>query len=397
MDPLQKKAVAVTTAAHALVHSFMLVFPAVRSYIEKDFSLAVGALYTTYFVSRLFFGAGAITAGPLADFLSPKKVLLIYLIGAGTSSIAAALATGQTSLLVSFIFLGYFCSLYHTAGVKLVTKQEEKRGTSLAYHGTGGNLGLAASPGVSALLAHFLGWPAAYLFFGVAAIAVALWLMRMRVEVHRDEDRHGTIEGRRHVDVHALAFLLVPYALLGFCYTGFITFMPRYFEVLPQMPKGKATLFSGAIMSGLYLVGSLGQFWGGAKANKGSLEKHWLILLVIVLPFLVLLTVAGTWVVVLVVCGAAFPFIFFASQPITNSLMAKYSSYRWRGRILSLGFFFSFGLGSLAAQVGKKAASAGRLDIVFGYLSGAVLVAIVISVFLLRFVRRRATDLNEQA
>ena len=389
MNPFQKKVVTFTSAAHALTHSFMLVFPSVQALIEGDFGAEPATFYFIYGWSRLLFGSGAITAGPLADWLGSKKVLLFHLFGAGLSSILVAFAGGKTSLLVWLCFLGYFCSLYHTAGIKLVTKDEKRLGSALAYHGSAGNLGLALSPVLSALIAYFFGWRGAYIFFGVLSFITAIALISAHIESIRGDDKTLQMIDGQHVQVKALALFLVPYMLLGFCYTGFITFMPGYLNAAMGLTIKKGMLVAGAIMTVLYLIGSLGQFWGGSRANTGLLEKYWLMMLVIILPFFVLLWLGGTWLALVILSGLAFPFVFFATQPISNSILARYSSYRWRGRILSIGFFCSFGLGSFAAMIGKPLAQQGHFHIIFGILFGANLAAVVISAFLLRFTNRR--------
>jgi len=383
--------------AHALTHSFMLIFPTLQGLVEKDFGAKQAAFYSVYFWSRLLFGSGAITAGGLADRFGSKSVLVLFLFGAGLSSIFVGSAARETSLLIWLCLLGYFCSLYHTAGVKLVTKEEDNRGTALAYHGTGGNLGLALSPAISAGIAYYFGWGGAYYFFGALSLLLALALLFSHIEVRRDEDRETQMPNGEHVDKKPLVTFLVPYCLLGFAYTGFITFMPSYIKSVLDFPEERSTLISGAIITGCYLVGSLGQFYGGRSANRGLLERHWLMLLLLVLPFLLLLSFVGAWVIPLVISGVAFPFIFFATQPISNSLLAKYSSYHWRGRILSIAFFCSFGLGSFASIAGKPLAEAGRFNCIFLMISIATLAAIAVSVLLLRLVRRRDEESNLQA
>ena len=397
MNPLHKRVVAFTTMAHALTHSFMLVFPTLQGLVEKDFGVKQAAFYSVYFWSRLFFGSGSITAGVLADRFGSKKVLLLFLFGAGVSSILVAGAGGQTSLLIGLCLLGYFCSLYHTAGIKLVTKREGNRGATLAYHGTGGNLGLALSPAISACIAYSFGWAGAYYFFGALSLIVALVLLFAHIEVRHQEDGEIQMPNAEHVDKKPLMIFLVPYCLLGFAYTGFITFMPSFVKSVLDFPERQATLISGAIMTGCYLIGSLGQFYGGKRADRGLLERHWLTLLLLVLPFFILLSIAGRWLIVLVISGIAFPFLFFATQPVSNSMLAKYSSYEWRGRILSIGFFCSFGLGSVATIAGKPLAQAGRFNRIFLMLSMATLAAIAVSGLLLRLASRRNESSNRQA
>ena len=141
MNAFQKKVIAFASLSHALVHSLMIIFPSVVGLIEKDFGVKQAVFYSVYGWSRFLFGSGAITAGPLTDRFGSKKVLLLFLFGAGISSILVANASDKTFFLIWLCFLGYFCSLYHTAGIKLVTKETENLGMALAYQGVGGNLG----------------------------------------------------------------------------------------------------------------------------------------------------------------------------------------------------------------------------------------------------------------
>ena len=59
--------------------------------------------------------------------------------------------------------LGMFASIYHPVGMAMLIEASGARGRTLAFNGVCGNLGVSLAAGVSALLATWLGWRAAFL------------------------------------------------------------------------------------------------------------------------------------------------------------------------------------------------------------------------------------------
>jgi sugar phosphate permease len=116
----------------------------------------------------------------------------------------------------------------------------------------------------------------------------------------------------------------------------------------------------------------------GAEDRHGTtLSGH------ILLPSFLLLT-GSTRNGVLVLVAGAFAFFYFCAQPIGNILLASYTSAKARGRGYGISFFFSFGVGSMAAGFCGLIAEKISLSAVFYVLSAVTLLQASLAFTLVR-------------
>src|SRR5262245_65024443 len=174
-----KRSIAFLNWAHALDHFVLLIYPPVgigcecvsrRPYTEWI------ALSRTAFVA---FGLFSLPAGWLADRWSRRNMMTAFYIGCGLSLAAAGLAPNLAILALAMFALGMFASIYHPVGMAMLIEASNARGRTLAFNGVCGNLGVSLAAGISAALATWFGWRAA--FFAPAAVLIAtgifyLWL-----------------------------------------------------------------------------------------------------------------------------------------------------------------------------------------------------------------------------
>ena len=79
----ERRALLFASIAHALVHSFMLILPAVLIPIMNEFDISVTEVGFLGTLSYLMFGLGAIPAGWLTDKFGSRGLVIICLIGSG--------------------------------------------------------------------------------------------------------------------------------------------------------------------------------------------------------------------------------------------------------------------------------------------------------------------------
>ena len=125
------------------------------------------ALSTASFVS---FGVFSLPAGWLADRWSRRNMMALFFGGCGVSLVGCAFAPNLPMLAAALFGLGMFAAIYHPVGMAMLIEASQARGRTLAFNGVCGNLGVSLAAGVSAALATWLGWRAAFL---LPAVVVA--------------------------------------------------------------------------------------------------------------------------------------------------------------------------------------------------------------------------------
>jgi len=355
MEAQERSIVALTSSAHGLIHLYMLLFMTANILMAKE--LGVGLFYIGNLgtISYLAFGLGALPAGFLSDRIGSHRTITLCLLGAGASSFFISQSKGPVGLAISLMCLGGFASLYHPAGLSLLSSTVRQRGKALGIHGVGGNLGLALAPLIGGLIASRYSWRMGYLVFSLVGIALGILSLRLRLPSRqRPQDFSPSSKegdgGFREVAIF-LTLIYMVQILVGLIYRGTLVFLPSYLsERVAGELWGTGQMVKGGLVStAVLLIGVVGQYMGGILSPKVGLEKLWLILLSICAPFLFLTGLTTN--TLLILSAMAFAFSHFSCQPVGNGLIAKYTSRRIRSRAYGLYFFLSMGIGSFASSL----------------------------------------------
>ncbi|HUG19711.1 MAG TPA: MFS transporter, partial [Planctomycetaceae bacterium] len=168
-----------------MVHMFEHALPSVEQMIGDEFGVkrdVTGALGTVW---RLPFGWAAMMVGWLTDRWGSKRMLIGYLLGCIATAILAWWAPSLAILFVVMFLMGTFASIYHPAGLSLISHEttSENRGAALGWHGIFGSLGIAAAPFLAALVfsTGAVNWRQYYLVLTIPAAIIAVMLLRLRV------------------------------------------------------------------------------------------------------------------------------------------------------------------------------------------------------------------------
>ena len=394
MSSATLRLVLLVSCCHALVHVYEHSLASVEQLIvadpafgiESDKQEAVSGGLGNWL--RLPFGLCALLAGWLADRFGAKRLLLVYLVGC---SLAALLAWWAPSLLLvtaSMFTLGMFASIYHPAGVGLITHctNPENRPMALGYHGIFGSAGIAAGPLLAGLVLHAgANWREYYLALSIPGVALAALLL-LRLSDYRQQshaagppasDDHG--EDDAHWPSY---FLLITLASLGgFVYAAILHFLPRYLggaDVrIGEIPQESLRNY---LTAGVLVLGMLGQYAGGRIAKPTTLEPLMALAFFAAAPFVLWMGFAEgitrVWV------AAIFSPLFFMHQPLFNSLVAKYVPRRRRSLCYGLSFTLGFGVGSFGPNL------AGHIEdylLRYGALAGVLVVAGALALVLWRW------------
>ena len=376
----EQKTIAFASTAHALVHSFMLIFPAVLIPIMNEFELTstnAGFLVT---FSYMMFGLGALPAGWLTDHFGSRGLILICLFGSGLSAIFIGYSDNYLELAIGLVSLGAFTSIYHPAGLALISRRIRNRPRALGYHGIFGNVGLAGAPFAAGIISSRGDWRDAYLFFGIISIVAATYfVIRPVTERKIDDSNENNYEVK--TKFREVIILFSATVIFGFIYRGTLTFMPYLFSSnVTQWTAVDPIAIGGSVTAAALLVGIFGQWFGGRVAEKYSLTFILTIIWAVLIPTLLLMGIFEQYL--LIITAFVFTLFIFASQPVGNTLLATYISMKSKGKGYGLNIAIGFGIGSLAAPVCGYIAEKTSAGGVFIFLSLLAPIGLALSLWL---------------
>ena len=380
--------VLLVSLAHALVHTYELVFPAIEQVLAEAWRLdttVTGRIATLW---ALPFGVGALGAGWLADRFGSRRVLIVYLVGCSAACLAVAWAGSLIVLQVAMFGMGAFASLYHPAGLSYISRlvPSERLGEALGYHGILGAMGVAGAPFLVGLSLVVLPWNGAYLLLAPVGLILAVVVATLLPDdsTHRSAAR---VSGS-HGDWAAFAVFCLVAVLLGMTYRGFLTFLPRYLNdvQLPWLAGLSARSVRSYLAGGVLVMGIVGQYSGGWLCGRYRLEALLLVILTLNIPALLWLGVASDNTRLL--ATGSFAIIHFAVQPVGNSLIARYTPSHRRSLGYGINFLASFGCGSFGAMLAGEIAHRKGITAIYPALALVTTLATVIAAYLWARARR---------
>jgi MFS family permease len=397
MELNEKKIIVLTCYCHFLSHFYMLIFPSLVMPLTEFFQISIPDALSLGFPMYLLFGLGALPMGIATDLWNGRRMLTMYLFGLGAFSLLAGISKQANSLLLSLTLIGLFASIYHPAGIGLISKGCKRRGYALGLNGVFGNLGLGLAPLVTGIATFRLGWHAIYLITGVMVLISGL--VMLFVDIDETPVQTDAAEQRREPKRYILYFaiLCVCMMMAGFVNRGTAVVIPAYFEqVVPFFnriidslsfirPFGTKTLAATMLTSLVYFFGIFGQLAGGRVADRIDLRAGYLAFHAMSLPFMVLMTQFTNIPLFAVAMGN----VFFAwgMQPIENSLVARLTPEKLRSTSYGFKFISTFGVGSLSVITAKYLIEHYGFVYVFWFQS-AVIALLVLTISLLVFLTR---------
>jgi MFS family permease len=367
-----------TGVAHLLDHSYLLLYPALLVLLQREFGLGLFSLGIIANLHYLASGAGALPAGWVADRIGAMAAIRTFLLGSSASLLLLALSPTPVLLATWLICLGAFCSLYHPAGLTVLSLRTLRMGRALGLHGAIGNIGIALTPAVAVTLAQAAGWRWCCVIFAVPG-AVAGWRLPALAATQPIAAGGPGTDGSpasagpppgSPIHWRPLLFLYLAMTLTGFVYSGVMTFLPARFAI----GNGSGGLTAaGAVTSLALLIGMFGQYAGGTLSQRFPPALLFGILMGLSTPCLAL--VGARRMGVAAAAAAAFSFFHFASQPVSNGYLARWVPAHQRSLGYGVYFTLSFGVGSFAAAAAGYVAERWGLPRVFPFLSGAALAA----------------------
>lgn len=392
--------------AHALFHAYELSIPIFVVVWLDAFAATEALLGLVVGVGYAAIGLGAVPSGILSDEYGSNRVVLAALLGMGLGFGLMSVSPNVVVLALALGVWGMAASLYHPAGLSLLSRGVDQRGTAFAYHGAAGNVGTVLGPLLASVLLIFLPWRSVAAIFVLPALVGAVVAFKLPLgeaaEVEESENESTTLDGLREntMVLFASGFLVIISAVLlyGLYYRGVLTFLPEILSDIPTLEP--ITLFdrtvspSQYVYAGLLTVGVGGQYAGGRLTDivetEYALISAFGLLVVCALAF-VPASAAGI-VPLLAVC-VLLGFSIYVTAPIYQATIAEYAADDTHGLSYGYTYLGMFGIGALGAPLAGTALSYANASVLFLLLAGIAGLAGLISVYLL--VRKRSRTTSE--
>ncbi len=369
MKPKETVILGITGMSHLLVHSQMLVLPTIFLVLQKQYSIGLDTLGFIATASAFMLGLGALPTGYFERKVGGRRLLLTYQIGSAASALIIILSKSIFGITVGLMLLGLFSSIYHPAGLTLISRRIPKLSKGMAIHGIFGSIGLALGPLLASFFTEMFSWRFAYgtLIVTHLVLSAFTFLLIQSRKAAYEEDEVTPSSGKTNIKALVMYYGIA--VLLGFAYTGFTTFIPTHFAYETRtLVGGLSDIMRGGLFTTLVLIaGIIGQIiggWAGDKYDKVHL-MFWIVLINI--PLFALLGV--TTGLPLISFGIMLGIAHFSMQPIGNSLIANLTDSKNRGLGYGVSFFMSFGVGSLSAGLSGWVAEQYSVAMIFPVLA----------------------------
>jgi len=384
MDANDRGLVKFTALAHALFHTYELSIPLFIGVWMAEFDASAAVVGTVVGAGYALVGIGAPVSGILSDRLGSRRLITLSVVGMGCGFALVSLADGVVVLGAAVVVWGTFASLYHPAGLSLISRSADARGTVFAYHGAGGNVGTAFGPLVTASLLLVVEWQLAVGLLALPAFLAALVGLRIEFDaVGGDATTEGlgaelrrTIAESRALFGAAFTVAFVAILLYGTYYRGLLTFLP---DVLAESPSlvpvellGREVDPAQYVYTGLLTVGIGGQYAGGRLTDRipstTAFAAAFAALTALAVAFPVVRTLG---VLPLVGVCLALGFVVYGTAPIYQVVIAEHAAADAHGRSYGFTYLAMFGVGAAGASLAGVVLTHATSAVLFGVL-GAV-------------------------
>ncbi|MDI6727054.1 MAG: MFS transporter [Smithellaceae bacterium] len=398
----EKKIVLFTSVAHFYTHFFELIFPALAIPLTLSLNMSLAEVLPISFLMYLLFGLGALPWGIIADRFGNKRSLVIFFVGAGLGSILTSFSTTSTALFFALAIIGFFSSIYHPAGLGLLSRGVRDRGRAMGINGAAGSAGIAMAPLMAGFFNWIIGWRMIYLLAGIISLLLGFLMAITRIDetpIHTQDVSTEAAKSRVHLKtLLALSFVLI---MSGIAYRMNTVILPAYLEFkapflwnwflglnVTQMAS-TATLAATILATFIYVVGIFGQYFGGWISDKYKLSHVYVVFVLLGLPFL--LAMAFLTDLALVLASSFYIFFALGMQPVENSLVAKLTPSQFRSTGYGIKFLLTFGVGALAVYIAGWIKGMWNLEMVYVF-SASVIALMALGIFyLIRHTRNQET------
>jgi MFS family permease len=387
-DRERRRSIAFLNWAHAIDHFVLLIYPTVVIGLEVVYQRSYSELIALSSTAFIAFGVFSLPAGWLADRWSRRNMMAAFYIGCGLSLVAAGLAPNLTTMAVAMFALGMFAAIYHPVGMAMLIEATNARGRSLAFNGVCGNLGVSLAAGISAALATWVSWRAA--FYVPAALFVLTGIVYLWVT---PDDRHHAksrvsapaVPLTPRLAVMLFGLFIVIALSAGLTFNVLTIALPKIVD--ERLSRDLPLLFVGSIATAVLVCGALAQLAVGRLVEW--VPPHVIFAIVTGVGFLGNLWAAYAGGTALLVALAIAVAAIYGQVTVNDMIMARYTADAWRGRVYAVRYFLLFISAGAAIGMISLLHETGGFSLVLGvnavialllFVTTLTLVAMIVSV-----------------
>lgn len=365
MHANDRKVTQFTALGHGLFHTYELSIPLFIGAWMDQFGLSALVVGAVVGAGYGLIGLGAPVSGVLADYFGSRQLILASIFGMGAGFALTSFSWGSVSLGLAILFWGAAASIYHPAGLSLISRVATERGTVFAYHGVGGNLGTALGPLSTAVLLSVTSWRVAASVLALPALVALAAGIRIEFDAYEGNDetldsfRTGlgqTVADSRGLFSLGFVIAFVAVLLYGTYYRGLLTFLPDILEGSQWFTEveifGRSFPPAEYVYSGMLTVGIAGQYVGGRATEHVSSTTAFLGalagLLVLALAFI---PAWNAGVVQLIAVSLGLGFFVYSTAPIYQVVIADHVAADVHGLSYGYTYLAMFGIGAVGATV----------------------------------------------
>jgi MFS family permease len=268
-------------------------------------------------------------------------------------------------LSAGMFLLGVFAAIYHPVGMAILIEASGARGRTLAFNGVCGNLGVSLAAGISAVLASWINWRAAFLVPAVLCVAtgiVYLWLTPADRHHAKTRVSKPAVPLTTKAAVMFFGLFLIIALSAGLVFNVLTIALPKIID--EGMATSVPLALVGSIATAVLVCGALAQLTVGRAVE-------WVPPYVIFI-FVNALSFAGNlWatyasglslMVALAICVAAI----YGQVTVSDMILARYTADAWRGRVYAVRYFTLFISAGAAVAIISLFHNAGGFALVLG-------------------------------
>jgi MFS family permease len=364
--------------AHAIDHYVLLIFPTVVIGLEAIYGRSYSELIALGTACFAAFGIFSLPAGWLADRWSRRNMMAMFYFGCGLSMVAATFAPNLWILGAALFALGTFAAIYHPVGMAMLIEISRARGRTMAFNGVCGNVGAALAAGITAALASWLGWRAAFMVPALACIATGFaFLAAVPDDRHRTGTRKSVADvvfsTRAAVTIFALYIVIA--VASGLIFNTVSVALPKIVD--ERLGQGISLAAVGWLTTAVFLCGAIAQFSMGRLIERFS--PPLLFAGVVALQFVGILWSSYATGPMLILALALTMATIYGQVTAGDIVIARYTADAWRGRIYAVKYFLTFTTSAAAVAAIAALHARGGFDLVLWSVA-AIAAVLVISV-----------------
>ncbi len=385
MSSAAKTTVAFSYLGHLYIHFCTAFYFVIVLALEETWRLPYHELIELWTLGALLVGVAALPAGLLSDRFGASTMMVVFFLGLGGSSIAAAFAESPKAMLISLSGVGLFAAIYHPVGVPLLVHNTGvNRGKVLGINGVFGTLGSALAGVAAGALIDTAGWQAAFWVPGVVCIVTGLALV-----IFLASDRGATTSkaaaseavGASGHTRRVFGVMLATMFIAGLIFHSTQTSLPKVIELRHQGLAGEGMFGVGLLVAFVYGVASVMQVVGGYLADRFPLKRVYVGAILFQVPMLWLAASRGG--VALILVATMMIMANASALPAESMLLARYTPENRHGLVFGLKFVLSFGAAPVAIQLVSFVSSrTGDFYWLYSILALGALAAFCFAVFL---------------